>query len=61
MQFFICSSYLLVINNDIGYDIIVQFAHTRQKYYEIRNRYQPTELTMNEPYSLEMMRDILEN
>lgn len=39
MQFFICSSYLLVINNDIGYDIIVQFAHTRQKYYEIRNRY----------------------
>ena len=23
MQFFICSSYLLVINNDIGYDIIV--------------------------------------
>lgn len=29
MQFFICSSYLLIINDDIGYGIIVQFAHTR--------------------------------
>lgn len=39
MQFFICSSYLLVIDNDIGYGINVQFAQARQKFYETCDRY----------------------